>query len=142
MKRISLRRVRRCALLGGVVALSVGVFSAPALAHKHSSVSITGPTSVTLGTPFSFKVTGFLAAPASDVAVYELSNPCPAKVSGAIGSGGELQQIAPHQGHKFSLKVNLFARIPGAHNLCAYVFNVHVPSRKTYAHAKHTWTNH
>ena len=141
MNRISLRRVGRCAVVGGLVTLSMGALSAPALAHhKHSSVSITGPTSVQLGTPFSFKVKGFLAKPATDVGVWELPNPCGAKVTSAIGSGGELQQVQPHQGHKFSLNVNLFARVPGGHYLCAYVFSL--PSRKTYAHAQHTWSNH
>jgi hypothetical protein len=129
-------------IIGGLVALSIGASSAPALAHRHSNVSIAGPTSVKLGTNFHFKVTGFLAKPASDVAVYELSDPCKAKVHDEIGTGGELTQIAPRPGHKFSVRVNRFARVPGVHYLCAYVFNRKVPSRKTYAHAQLSWTNH
>ncbi len=148
MERISMRWVGRCALLVALVALGVGLLSAPALARKHhkarSSISITGPTSVKLGTPFQFRIRGFLAKPATKVAVFEDSTACATRQLAELNrsSSAEMDQFFPPAGHHFSRIESLFARNEGRHYLCAYVFNRSVPSHKTYARAQHTWHNH
>ncbi|MFN8173671.1 MAG: hypothetical protein U0T02_01230 [Solirubrobacteraceae bacterium] len=151
MERISVRWVGRCVLLVALVVLGVGLLSAPALARRHhrvhrttNSISITGPTSVKLGTPFRFHLRGFLAKPATKVAVFEDSRACAVRQLDELHrmSSAEMDQFFPPAGHHFSRIESLFARNPGKHYLCAYVFNRSVPSHRTYARATHIWRNH
>lgn len=154
MDRISMRRMGRWVLLGGLVVVALGALSVPAFAggharrHRghavHSRISIAGPTSVKLGSPFRFRITGFLAAPATKVAIFEDSRSCSSKQLDELNrrSSVEPDQFLPSRGHHFTRNLSLFARVLGKHYLCAYVFNKGVPSHRTYARAQHVWSNH
>jgi hypothetical protein len=139
---VSRRWVVLTALLGFALMIAV---SASALASS-SSVKITGPSSVKVGTKFQFKISGFDAKPADRLDLFEASVPCSASASNET----LVQSVNPllnndtnvKKNHSFSETLKLSAKHAGTHYLCAYLVIDKAPSFTTKAHAQKKWTDH
>jgi hypothetical protein len=125
----------------------VVVTGGPASASAHS-IKLSGPHSNTLGSPFTYKITGHAGGPANYVVVWEQGkkrNGC-AKTYAAESTRTYqpkyslgLAKNHKAKGH-FKMTILFQANSPGTHLLCGYLINL--ASGKTYAHAGASWNNH
>jgi hypothetical protein len=141
-------RSRRNVLGIAAAATSLVVLTGgPASASAHT-ISLSGPTSNTLNTPFTYTITGHAGGPADYVVAYEQFHKHAGCASTYLVESTRVFQkkysASLFKNHKvsghYSLKVHFGAANPGRHGLCGYLINLN--SGKTYAHAGAWWVNH
>jgi hypothetical protein len=110
-----------------------------------SSIKVTGPSSVKIGTRFVYKVSGFAASPANFLAIWEAPPTirCARTYDREYNLSSSLSYIGGKHlkaGRDFSRSTTFTAKHAGTHYLCAYLINLR--STKTYAHAAAHWSDH
>ena len=136
------RRIARAVV--PAVALVTLVLSGVAYAgNPSSSIKITGPTSVKLGTTIQLKGSGY-AGQASSVAVYfDIKGQCAKTAKAQHGKALTFGPFSKNKNFKFPLPRLTPGNPPtslGKHTVCAFLTGPN--AKKTYAHAGFSYTVH